>query len=313
MNPKNRRRAPRARLTFEQVRSFAAVASREHISDAADALGLSQATVSEQVHGLERALGVDLLQRMGRGVRVTDAGRDVQQLAIPMLDSLRAIEAMADEHTASPRGPVRLGAGHVLAAHRLAGWLGSFVADNPHADVEISLGGRGELLERLRGGAIDVVVLTGAAARHDDLETIVLEKTELVLVVAASHPMAHDPGADRRRHRHLAHEHGSGTEVLTRGLVGEEQAADRVLELEEGALMAALRAGLGWTAMPRAVIDVDLASRALVIIPHGGPTVIQRFCAVRRPGPCGHLEKLLWSHLTRFAERVAVTEGYSPA
>jgi len=164
-------------------------------------------------------------------------------------------------------------------------------------DVEINLGGRADLLDRLRSGALDCIMITAPTPTHDDLDTVVLEETELVIVVAAFHPLARDPSADRQRHRHLAHEHGSGTEVLTRRIVG-DQPVGRIVELEEGALLAALRAGLGWTAMPRAVVQEDLSSGALAVIPHPGPMVLQRFCAVRRNGPHSRLERLLWSHLT---------------
>ena len=60
--------------TFEQIRTFLAVASREHVTHAARALGLSQPAVTQQVHQLERALGVPLLQRVGRNVQLTDGG-----------------------------------------------------------------------------------------------------------------------------------------------------------------------------------------------------------------------------------------------
>ena len=62
-------------FTVEQVRSFLAVAEHEHVSRAAASLHLTQGAVTQQIHNFERAVGVRLLERDGRGVRLTDAGR----------------------------------------------------------------------------------------------------------------------------------------------------------------------------------------------------------------------------------------------
>lgn len=67
----------RPSFTLEQVRTFLAVASREHVTHAAKVLRLSQPAVTQQVQLLERALGVRLLERVGRSVRLTDAGVEV--------------------------------------------------------------------------------------------------------------------------------------------------------------------------------------------------------------------------------------------
>lgn len=307
----NKGRSRRTRwpsFTLEQLRTFSAVAAREHVTGAAAALGISQGTVSEQVRLLEDALGVTLVERAGRGIRVTEAGRAVQRLATAVLDAALAIDALGSDYRHGRRGAVRVGSGHVLGAHRLAAWLSRFVEDNPGIGVDIVLDGSSALVDRLLGGSIDIAIMSVGAV-PTELEVVVLEETELVLVAAASHPLASEPEQDSSRlrsFRRLAHGGGSGTETLALQLLADlPEGTGPAVELEEGALLAALRAGLGWAAMPRSVVAADVASGVLVVLPHPGRSVVQRFSAVRRRGPSSAAGQAMWAHLSDIAGAAA--------
>lgn len=308
--PKRRRSGGRRwpPFTLEQIRTFSAVAAREHVTGAAEALGISQGTVSEQVRLLEEALGVALVERVGRGIRITEAGRAVQRLSTVVLDAALAIDALGADYEQGRRGAVRVGSGHVLGAHRLAAWLSRFVEDNPGIEVDIVLDGASKLVDRLRGGSIDIAIMSVGTAPAE-LESLVLEETELVLVAAPSNPLAREPkqaGARLASFRRLAHGGGSGTESLARQLLADVPAgAGPSVELEEGALLAALRAGLGWAAMPRSVVAADVASGALVVLSHPGRSVVQRFSAVRRRGPSSAAAQAMWAHLSDIAGAAA--------
>jgi DNA-binding transcriptional LysR family regulator len=299
------RRTPH--FTFEQLRTFAAVAAREHVTGAAAALGISQSAVSEQVRLLEGALGLHLVERAGRGIRVTEAGRAVQRLAVAVLDGVVAIEALGADYEDGRRGAVTVGCGHVLGTHRLAAWLRRFVEENPLIDVDIVLDGWTTLVERLQAGTVDIAIMSIDAAPAG-LETIVLEQTEVVIVVGPSHPLAADGEAAADRlgaYRQLVHGRGSGTESLARQILAAGASSAARMELEEGALLAALRAGLGWAAMPRSVVDAEVAAGGLVVLAHRGGAVVQRFCAVRRRGPSPAAVESLWKHLEDIAGAAA--------
>ena len=104
-------------FTVEQVRSFLAVAEHEHVSRAAASLHLTQGAVTQQVHNFERAVGIRLFERDGRGVRLTDAGRG---LAISSRAALRAFEVVEDSARALKMleaGSLHLGASPTCATH----------------------------------------------------------------------------------------------------------------------------------------------------------------------------------------------------
>ena len=133
--PPARPRHPRPRVTLDQLHTFLAVAEREHVTAAAEALGLSQGSVSGVVRRLEATLGLPLLQRVGRNVQLTDVGRALRQLAVKVLEDVGQIEELRVGYLAFERGELTVAAGRVMGAHRLSGWLAPFVADHPEINV----------------------------------------------------------------------------------------------------------------------------------------------------------------------------------
>jgi DNA-binding transcriptional LysR family regulator len=300
--PHTRPRHPRPRVTLDQLHTFLAVAEREHVTAAAEALGLSQGSVSGVVRRLEATLGLPLLQRVGRNVQLTDVGRALRQLAERVLEDVGQIEELRSGYLAFERGELTVAAGRVMGAHRLSAWLAPFVAEHPEINVRLALAPMRSLVTMLTEGRADII-LAGSSVRVPGVEMVVLEHTQLVTVVAAHHPLASSRTAvrDLVAHRHLAHERGSATEALAAHALGAHVDPENTLELEEGALHAALLAGLGFAAMPRSVVEQDIAAGRLVIIPLPGRGVSQSFAAARRRDLHTPAVDAFWSHLQRIA------------
>ena len=118
---------------------FVAVADTKGFRAAGDRLGVSGSAVSQAMRRLEERLGVVLLQRTTRSVRLTDAGERLYAAARPALDELRAAVAAVGELGSEPRGTLRL---HVSAAADtvLAGpLLAGFLAAHPHVRLDLSV------------------------------------------------------------------------------------------------------------------------------------------------------------------------------
>src|SRR6202049_2625655 len=133
--PHTRPRHPRPRVTLDQLHTFLAVAEREHVTAAAEALGLSQGSVSGVVRRLEATLGLPLLQRVGRNVQLTDVGGPLRQLAERDLEDVCQIEELRSGYLACERGELTVAAGRVMGAHRLAGWLPSLLPGHPQINA----------------------------------------------------------------------------------------------------------------------------------------------------------------------------------
>lgn len=305
--PRPRARRPlagprRAQVTLDQLHTFVAVAEREHVTAAAVALRLSQGSVSAAIRRLEETLGVPLLNRVGRHVRLTDVGRAVRQLAIHTLDAAAQIEQLTAGYLAFERGAVEIASGRVLGAHRLSGWLAPFVNSHPSVDVRIHLASVPAITAMLQEGAVDVAIL-GTDVRLAGVETVTLERTELVIVVAAQHELARSTAPLRAlsAHRYLVHESGSATQMRAARVLGRHADASATVELEEGALLAALLAGIGFAVMPRSVVQSDIASGRLVVLERSATPVIQRFTAARRQALHTPAVQAFWDHLLTLA------------
>jgi DNA-binding transcriptional LysR family regulator len=291
-----------SRITLDQLRVFVAVADREHITGAAKALHMSQGSVSGLVHRLEVTLGLPLFQRVGRNVRLTEVGESLRRLAGRVIEEVAEIEDMSAGYHAVERGEIVIAAGRVMGAHRLARWVAPFGIAHPHLTIRISLAPMHTLVEMLMGGTADVVML-GSLVKAPEIESLILERTDMVLLVSSEHPLATTPNplSELASSRYLAHEAGTATEPrATEALAGAADASMTV-ELEEGALHAALLAGLGFAMMPRSVVIDDIESGRLVELPRPGRRVAQVFSAARRRGTPTPAQHAFWAYLTGLA------------
>lgn len=118
-------------VTLRQLRTIREVADRRTIAAAAASLGYTPSAVSQQLASLERALGVELLEKVGRNVRLTDAGRALVEHATAVLDRADATRAVVEQALAVPAGDVRLSVFPSFAASLLPELLVRLADDHP--------------------------------------------------------------------------------------------------------------------------------------------------------------------------------------
>lgn len=106
-------------LDWNRLRVFLAAAEHGSLSGAARALGLTQPTVGRQVDALERALGLTLIERVGRGIELTPAGKEVRAEAQHMKASADRLGLIAEARSATLEGTVRVTASEVVAVYLL--------------------------------------------------------------------------------------------------------------------------------------------------------------------------------------------------
>jgi DNA-binding transcriptional LysR family regulator len=290
--------APRPRVTLEQLHTFLSVARREHVTRAAESIHRSQAAVSEQLRLLERTLGLQLLERVGRGVRVTPAGRAIERAAGLALQAAQDLEEVAAEHRGLSTGTLAIAASNTTGVHRLPGWLASFAARHPQLDIRLRLANTAVAIDLLQRGEVDCSVVEGPFDATG-LEVLVLEEDELIAVAGAGHPLA----AMRRVgpaalavHRYLAREPGSGTESLAASVLGRAYGTSPRLELGQAeAIRAGVLGGLGYAVISRAVVADDLDAGRIVALPLRRAR--REFRAARRPATLAPALTAFWHHL----------------
>src|ERR671932_2410167 len=149
------------------------------VSGAAAAIGIGQPSASQHLRLLEAAAGQRLVERSGRGSRLTDAGQILAARAAQALSSLGAAEEELGALAGLQTGTIHLGASTAPGVYLLPDTLGCFRRDHPGVTVEIEVAASAEILERLRSGRVQLA-LVGAAHAGDRVELEPFLEDEIV-------------------------------------------------------------------------------------------------------------------------------------
>ncbi|GAA4668929.1 MULTISPECIES: LysR family transcriptional regulator [Amycolatopsis] len=175
-------------LEVRQLRYFVAVAEELHFGRAAERLGMAQPPLSRAIRELERQLGVRLLERTTRQVRLTPAGEVLLRDARTAIEAVSAAGRRA-QHAGRPAPGLRLALKADYDAGLLPRILSAFEQEDEAVPVELLLGGRGEQAPALREGRADVALLPEPfEPRGLDSEPLLTEPR--LLAIAANDPLA---------------------------------------------------------------------------------------------------------------------------
>ena len=225
---------------------------------AAERLGVPQPTVSVVMRRLADAIGTPLVQPRGRGISATEAGRAFLPAAQAALIQLRAARQDLQEVIDPDRGRVALGFAHSCGPRDVPQLLDAFLAAYPDISFTLKQGAAPTVLDQMRQGALDVVVVAPMPSTDDRLESVVLAEERLCLVVASDHRFANRASIDLRQA-------AAETFVALTPVNGLRQVFDRLCERagftpqlafegeEHETLRGLVRAGLGIAVLPRAM------------------------------------------------------------
>lgn len=188
-------------LTLRQLSYFAALAETGSFSRAAAAVHVTQPALSMQIRDMEDQLGVTLVERGPRAIRLTPAGREVLERGARVLAEVREIEAMGRRQ--APMGRVNLGIIPTVAPYLLPPVLSDLRRRNVAGHLRLREAQTDRLLAELEQGALDAVVIARPAGREADLvaETLFADRFVLAgsrgrmagLAPEALRPVALDP------------------------------------------------------------------------------------------------------------------------
>lgn len=176
-------------VTLRQLRVFIAVAEALHFTRAADALHMSQSSVSTLVRELEDALGLRLFDRHTRMLRLTPAGAEILPLARKAVADLDSVIGSSNQLRTLGRGRVSVAAASIQAALVLPRLIREFCVASPGVKVVLHDVAQDEVLEMVRAGEVDFGVGTAPESRHD-LATRALWHEDFVAVLQPEHPLA---------------------------------------------------------------------------------------------------------------------------
>ena len=175
-------------MLLAQVQSFLEVARRGNVSRAAEAIFVSQPTLTARLHALESELGEKLFVRTRQGMRLTDAGRAflpfAERAAQAVIDGK---EAIAELNSASA-GHLVIAAAPAVSTYLLPPLLERFSAAHPRVEVAVRTGHSEDVLQLVLRSEVQIGL--GRELRHHDIELLPFYEEELGLMVAPGHHFA---------------------------------------------------------------------------------------------------------------------------
>lgn len=254
-------------MDLRQLEIFVKVAELKSFSKAAQALRLTQPTVSEHIRTLEQELGVRLLDRLGRGAEATRAGQLLLSHATRMLQLQRETLQAMDSFQGRLAGDLHVAASTIPGEYVLPSLIGRFKEKFPDIVISLLIGDSRAAVDWVIDGRAEVAVV-GAKLPHRGIEYRELMPDELVVVVPVAHPWhgKKEIGlADLRAEAMLLREQGSGTRAAFESALaqaGQDLSAFRIVG-EMGSTQAikqAVKAGVGVSVISRRAVDEECRS-----------------------------------------------------
>ncbi|MGH7897773.1 MAG: LysR family transcriptional regulator [Candidatus Binatia bacterium] len=273
-------------IETKQLKIFRTIVEVGSFTGAGERLGVSQSAISQQVHALEEELGVPLILRTGKSLRITPAGDMLLHCARQVLDKIDETRRHLEEQARGRSGVVRIGTPEPPCNYLLPEVLVELKRRFPRIDVRVISGHTSETRARLLAGELDVALLP-LPVEAEKLRTVEVGRDELVAIVPPDHHWTQLPfvtARDLEKEPLLVYDRASQITDLTFAFLLAEGVFPRIAaevdHLEALKDLARRRLGIG--VVPAWSARREIAAGSLVPV-RLGPTGITRAWGVLHP------------------------------
>lgn len=280
-------RSVKAAPTLAHLRAFRAVVEHDGFGAAAEALDTTQPAVSQHVRALERHYGLPLLDRLPRGVRLTEAGAVVYRRACALLESMAAMGEELGALRGLEGGQLILGASTTAGNYVLPALIGAFKARHPNIEVALDVENTEIIAAHVAAHRLALGFIEGPmpATSSPALRQAPFREDELVLVTAGVGLLAGrtDVSLDELATLpFLMREPGSGTrQVLEAALRTADVTLRPYLQLgHTEAIKTAIGLGMGVSILSRHAVARECGTGELRELPLRGLRIRRTYMAV---------------------------------
>lgn len=253
------------------IRYFRAAVRAGSLRRAAERLSVAPSAISRQVAKLEADLGVALVDRRARGMRLTEAGRLVFEYGERVSGEFDALRAVLEDLAGARAGLVRVATVEGVVSSFLSTHVAAFERQHPGIALQVSVLGSRTVLETLRAAGADLALAFGATPRSGFVQHARLDQP-LCVVTAAAHPLA------RRKTLSFAELNGARVALPDRSFeiralverMAARTGATLVCAIETNSLemtKGAVRNSRLLTFLPRYAVLRELAAREVAAVP----------------------------------------------
>lgn len=288
-------------MELKQLRTFKVLTEELNFTRTAMRLNYAQSSVTAQIQALEQEFGVQLFERLGKRVRVTQAGERLLNYAKRLLDLSEEARLSVPEHS-EPSGTLTIGAVESLCTYRLAPVLMQFRTKYPSVDLVFRTGICANLRREVLQGELDLAFTLEETRADDELVFEVLLRETMLVLARPNHTLAevsHVTSAMLEHETILVTEPGCSYRTMFENTLAAAGLRNPKVEFASvEAIKQCVIAGLGVTLLPEMSVQEELAAGSLVALPWAGP----EFPVVTQI--CWHKDKWMTPALKAFIETV---------
>ena len=256
-------------ITIRQLQVFASVAKHLSYTRAAEELHLTQPAVSMQIKQLEKSVGLNLFEQIGKKIYLTDAGNVVLEHALSITSKLNSIENDLEQLKGIDGGRLTVCIASTVNyfATRL---LSRFSQAYPAVQISLDVTNRHELLKRLETNEPDLVLM-GRPPSSADLNSTAFMDNPLVIIANPHHPLANEANIPIKRlagEKFVLREQGSGTRAAMEEMFKEHKIEPKIGTQLSGneSIKQAVEAGLGLALVSFHTVDLELKANRLTTL-----------------------------------------------
>lgn len=270
-------------MDIKQLEIFTKIVELKSFSKAAEAVYLTQPTVSGHIHSLEEELGQRLLDRLGREVVPTRAGKVLYDYAKKMVALRDEAGQALDQLMGRMKGEIVVGGSTIPGEYLLPAIIGRFREKYPEITVVLKIGDTADIVNRVLSGECEVGIV-GSKVEDSRLDYHEFVKDELIIIAASNYPMAGKgiTASALSSIPFVMRERGSGSRMtIEKRLleIGVDPSGINIVA-EMGsteAVKQAVKAGLGVSIVSSVAVAEDLRHNSLKVIPFKGKKFLRSF------------------------------------
>jgi DNA-binding transcriptional LysR family regulator len=279
-------------VTVTQLQTFLAVAREGSVSSAAEKLFVTQPSISAAVSALSKELGVDLTERVGRGVGLTPAGEAFRPYAADVIGLLEQGRQAAREASDASLRRLRIVAVATAGEYLVPSLLRAFHHLHPEVELQLEVANRATVFERVLDHAADVAI-AGRPPQDERIVGTPFARNDYVMIAAPDDLLAAPKSVRPQQlgeRTWLQREQGSGTRQLVSEFLAHHDLKPRTLTLgSNGAIKQAVMLGLGVSLQSRVAVASELRAGTLVEVPVRGGLPEREWYALHSPIPTQRL------------------------